>query len=172
MPHAPHKRCSHDHTHPASAVPEKTGVTADYVQIQVERCVGALRELGLRRTRALELVVEGLARMDMPVRLADLAASADLQRQCDPATVYRLVNKLEEHGLVRRLGLNMRSAYYTLIVPERHHDYLVCTCCGKIQEIEMACPVHELEKILMVKSGYVNLYHELEFFGTCPTCAR
>jgi Fur family ferric uptake transcriptional regulator len=30
--------------------------------------------------------------------------------------------------------------------------------------------VHELEEEIRQKTGYRNLYHELEFFGLCPAC--
>jgi Fe2+ or Zn2+ uptake regulation protein len=31
--------------------------------------------------------------------------------------------------------------------------------------------VHHLEEEIREKTGYKNLYHELEFFGICPACA-
>jgi Fe2+ or Zn2+ uptake regulation protein len=141
------------------------------IQDHVNYCIQHLRKQGARRTRALELVIEELARRNRPVTLAELAATPEIKVQCDPATVYRLVMKLEEHGLVRRLGLHERSRYFLLILPGQHHDYLVCTACGKMEEIDLACPVHALEAQLEVTSGFKQIYHELEFFGLCPACA-
>jgi Fur family transcriptional regulator, ferric uptake regulator len=140
------------------------------IKRHVQHCIEHLRQRGARRTRALELVIEELARRGKPVTLAELANSAAIKVQCDPATVYRLVMKLEEHGLVRRLGLHERSSYFMLVITGHHHDYLVCTECGKMEEIDMACPVHALEAQLEKSSGYKRIYHELEFFGICPTC--
>ena len=37
--------------------------------------------------------------------------------------------------------------------------------------VDAPCPVHDLEDEIREKTGYQNLYHELEFFGTCPKCA-
>ena len=130
-----------------------------------------LRSRGLRRTRALDLLIREMASREKPVTIADLTAAESLREQCDPATIYRLLMKLEEHGMVRRLGLHDRAAYFILVVPGRHHDYLVCTGCGKIEAIKAPCPVHELEEEIREKTGYRGLYHELEFFGTCPKCA-
>jgi Fur family transcriptional regulator, ferric uptake regulator len=39
-----------------------------------------------------------------------LAESKELKSGADKATVYRLLMKLEERGLIRRLGLHDRSA--------------------------------------------------------------
>lgn len=133
----------------------------------IERC----RDLGLRRTKALEELLTTLVEADRPMTLAELTSSNRLSDQCDKATVYRLLQRLSEHGIVRRLGLHERAAYFTLLQPGKHSDYLICTGCGKIESIKAPCPVHELENEIREKTGYQGLYHELEFFGTCPRCA-
>jgi len=142
-------------------MPKKT------VNLVIERC----RDLGLRRTKALEELLTTLVEADRPMTLAELASSERLADQCDKATVYRLLQRLSEHGILRRLGLHERAAYFTLLQPGKHSDYLICTGCGKIESIKAPCPVHELEDEIREKTGYQGLYHELEFFGTCPRCA-
>ncbi len=136
----------------------------------VEGCVETLRQRGLRRTRALDAVLRFMAASGKPVTLAELAQSDGLAGT-DQATVYRLVMKLEEHGLVRRLGFHERATRFALLVAGEHHDYLVCTECGSIEDVDLHCPVHALEQDLMKKTGFSRVYHELEFFGICPTCA-
>jgi len=106
-----------------------------------------------------------------PMTLSELATSERLTDQCDKATVFRLLQRLAEHGVVRRLGLHERAAYFTLILPGKHSDYLICTSCGSIEPIKAPCPVHQLEDEIREKTGFKNLYHELEFFGVCPKCA-
>ena len=137
------------------------------VQETIERC----RTAGLRRTKALEELITTLMENDRPMTLAELAASTRLIGQCDKATVFRLLQRLTEHGVVRRLGLHERAAYFTLLVPGKHSDYLICTSCGSIDAIQAPCPVHQLEDEIREKTGFRNLYHELEFFGVCPQCA-
>lgn len=137
------------------------------VKETVDRC----RKAGLRRTKALEELITTLLESGRPMTLAELAGSKRLSDQCDKATVFRLLQRLAEHGVVRRLGLHERAAYFTLLVPGMHNDYLICTKCGSIQAIQAPCPVHQLEEEIREKTGYRNLYHELEFFGICPACA-
>ena len=144
---------------------------AENIQEFVARCIETLRARGMRRTRALELVIEEMARAGRPVTVQELASTEALALQCDQATVYRLVIKLLEQGLVRKLGLHERSAYFALLVPGEHHDYLVCTDCGAIQSLDMSCPVSKLEEDIMRQSGFRGVYHELEFYGVCPECA-
>lgn len=137
------------------------------IQETIQRC----RTAGLRRTKALEELVATLLESARPMTLAELAASPRLAGQCDKATVFRLLQRLVGHGVVRRLGLHERAAYFTLLMPEKHSDYLICTSCGSIEAITAPCPVHQLEEEIRAKTGFRNLYHELEFFGVCPQCA-
>ena len=102
--------------------------------------------------------------------LAELSEHPNLTELCDRATVFRLLQRLMDKGIIRRLGLHERAAYFTLLIPGRHQDFLICTSCGDIEPIKAACPVHKLEKDIAASTGYANLYHELEFFGTCPQC--
>ena len=128
------------------------------------------RDAGLRRTRALEEVLRLLLHSEQPLTLANIAEAQTLTDKADRATIYRLLTKLERLGIIRRLGLHDRSAYYTYIFPGEHNDYLICTQCGLIQRLDVACPVEALEKEIAQTSGFKQLYHELEFFGICPTC--
>jgi Fur family transcriptional regulator, ferric uptake regulator len=127
---------------------------------------------GLRRTRALEEVLRLLIMADQPLTLGHISEAQELADKADRATIYRLLTKLEKLGLIRRLGLHDRSAYYTYIVPGEHHDYLICAQCGEIKRLDIACPVEALEKQIAKQSGFTQLYHELEFFGVCPRCAK
>jgi Fur family ferric uptake transcriptional regulator len=149
---------AHSHSHVPSPVVTATDMIA--------RC----RDVGLRRTKALEELIATLLESDRPMTLAELASSDRLVSQCDKATVFRLLQRLADKGLVRRLGLHERAAYFTLLIPGRHQDYLICTECGSIAPVQAPCPVHELEEEIRRKTGFKNLYHELEFFGVCPKC--
>ncbi len=141
------------------------------METPIKQAIARCRALGLRRTKALEELLATLIEKPRPMTLAELAGSKRLTDLCDKATVYRLLQRLTEHGIIRRLGLHERAAYFTLLQPGKHSDYLICTGCGKIETIQAPCPVHELENEIREKTGYQGLYHELEFFGTCPSCA-
>ncbi|MCP5536906.1 MAG: transcriptional repressor [Akkermansiaceae bacterium] len=134
----------------------------------ITRC----RAEGLRRTKALEELLLTLLEGDRPMTLAELAESPRLANQCDKATVFRLLQRLADKAILRRLGLHERAAYFALLLPGQHRDYLICTECGSIEPINAPCPVHELEKEIRFTTGYKNLYHELEFFGSCPRCSK
>ena len=100
MPH------DHDHDHPQATAEEKH-------EWALSRC----RELGLRRTKALGEVLRVLIGASSPLSLAGLAESEGLRDSCDRATVYRLVTRLDEKGIIRRIGLHERSSYYVFLFP-------------------------------------------------------
>lgn len=137
------------------------------IQWALEFCRGKL----LRRTRALEALLAYLAANEHPVSWTELTADPGLAATCDPATVFRLLQKLEKIGVVRKLGLHSRSMHYFLNSPDhKHRDYLICSSCGQIKDLDIHCPVGVLEKQIQKKSGFTDLYHELEFYGVCPLC--
>ena len=139
---------------------------------ELDTLISRCRAEGLRRTKALEMLLSTLLESNRPMTLAELCDSPRLANQCDQATVFRLLQRLADKGILRRLGLHERAAYFTLLLPGQHRDYLICTQCGSIEPIKAPCPVHELEKEIRFTTGYQNLYHELEFFGTCPECSQ
>lgn len=141
-------------------------MTALHSQL-LEKC----KSVGLRRTKSLSALLETLIAAESPVTLADLIESSTMRDLCDKVTVYRLLQRLEEKAIVRRLGLHERAAYFTLLLPDVHRDYLICTECNSIEPIDAPCPVHALEREIAAHSGFKNLYHELEFFGICPKCS-
>jgi len=141
---------------------------SDDLATLITRC----RTEGLRRTKALEELLATLLENNRPMTLAELTKSPRLQNQCDQATVFRLIQRLADKAIIRRLGLHERAAYFALLLPNQHRDYLICTECGSIDPINAPCPVHELEKEIKFTTGFQNLYHELEFFGVCPNCAN
>ncbi|MGC6426775.1 MAG: Fur family transcriptional regulator [Akkermansiaceae bacterium] len=144
-----------------------------------EQLLEKAKASGLRRTKALEAILECLATHDRPMTLSDLTSCGHLAETCDQTTVFRLLQRLIEKGMVRRLGFHERAAYFVLLRsavqgdhPSCQQDYLICTECGSIEAIQAPCPVHQLEEEIRKETGYQNLHHELEFFGICPKCSQ
>ncbi|HRQ89898.1 MAG TPA: Fur family transcriptional regulator [Bacteroidia bacterium] len=139
--------------------------TLDRVEQLLKECSAS----GLRKTAALEACLRVLVTAGQPVTLQQIAASAEFDVSCDPATIYRLVSRLEERRIVRRIGFHSRAAHYCLR-ESSHQDYLICRDCGSVEVLDIACPVEHLEKQIAETSGYSDLEHELEFFGRCAGC--
>ncbi len=140
-----------------------------------EKCANLLnlcRDVGLRRTNLLNKILQFFTKSNGPVSMLDLLNESSIDEICDQTTVYRLISRLENKGIVRRIGMHARSAHYILNQLEDHQDYLICVDCGVVKILEMACPISELEQTVSKKSGFKNLYHELQFYGICSKCSK
>jgi len=137
----------------------------------LDELLAACRAAGLRRTHLLLRVLEVLQRQTAPVSIRELSTTRSIRDDCDPATLYRLLQRLETKGLVRRIGLHERAAHYTLR-RGHHHDYVVCRECGDVALLDMACPAQKLEREVSRSTGFKNVDHELQFYGVCPKCGK
>ena len=130
---------------------------------------GQLRARGLRWTRQRRVLLEVLAGVDGHVTGAELV---DGCRAIDPATtpstVYRTLDVLEELGIVRHShGRGGRQEFH--VDPAAGHAHLVCSSCGRRQELAR----HEVQPIadeVLLRHGFdVDLEH-LTIEGRCGTC--
>lgn len=142
----------------------------DSPQERLDWAVTYCKQRGLRRTNALRELLRYLLNFERPINWGTLSKAPEIRACCDPSSAFRVLVKLEEIGLVRRMGSPNRSYYFMLTLPGEHHDYLICTSCGAIDDLDIECPVEEMEKRIKKDTGYSSLYHELEFFGICPRC--
>ncbi len=134
----------------------------------LDRC----RKEGMRITAALKKILNLLNSKEGPVTVKSLIESKNIEGSCDPATVYRLLQKLEENSIIRKIGLHDRSTHFILNESDQHRDYVVCLNCGDVEVLEMTCPVEELENQVSKNTGFQDVYHELQFYGICPECVK
>ena len=92
------------------------------MSIDLGELINHCRTSGLRRTKALEVLLATLLKADRPMTLARLQKSRALSSQCDKATIYRLLHRLADAGIVRRLGLHERAAYFALAPAQSAHS--------------------------------------------------
>lgn len=128
------------------------------------------REAGMRRTPALEHLVRAMYAAGLPRTWQELGAAPELAGYCDKATVFRLLKRLEENGIVRKIGTHERSARYMIQSAGCHHDFLVCRECGQLEVLDLACPAEKLEREIEGRTGYAGLTHDLTFYGVCREC--
>jgi Fur family transcriptional regulator, ferric uptake regulator len=84
-----------------------------------------LRAAGLRAGPGRTAVAEVLARGECLMSAQDIAATLDAQttRSASPATVYRTLDLLHEHGLIRRIDAGERIARYEPLDPAGGDDH-------------------------------------------------
>jgi len=142
-----------------------------HVQDAAAGILASLLNRGFKRTHALVCLLREMAADPRPRTLAEWGECPSLQER-NVVTLYRLMLKLEQAGVVRRVNLGERAQCFQLLLPGPAPDYLVCTNCGGLEQVETPPEVYVLEENLARKTGWKAVRHELEFFGVCPSCAE
>lgn len=130
----------------------------------------AIRSAGLKDTLPRRAVVEALAGMRVPGSPADIAKkTAALGKPVNLVTVYRIIEALEDVGVVHRHPCSGHYSLCQLDSIDGHHGFLHCHDCGKTEEFhsEELCRV---EKGIASKAGFVSHSHVAEIVGVCRHC--
>jgi Fur family transcriptional regulator, ferric uptake regulator len=129
-----------------------------------------LRKAGFKATPSRLKLLALLEKSKHPLSPQEIIEA--LRDDCDPVTVYRTVYALKSKGIIRQVDLRHNHAHYELTGKTEHH-HLVCTGCGKIEDVE-ECDVELIYGRVIEKSrGFGAIAeHALEFYGTCKACIR
>ncbi|MHC4915904.1 MAG: transcriptional repressor [Planctomycetota bacterium] len=103
------------------------------------------------------------------VTAAELAEDvASEHPEVDGACVRGVLRVLERLGIARRVRTADREYYEHLHVGE-HHDHMICTRCGRIEEFfDERIESRQLEQARL--AGFQPLFHRLQMFGICGKC--
>lgn len=123
---------------------------------------------GLRQTEARRRLIELILEQPGQFRAADLVDRAQ-PLGIGRATVFRLLERLVELGLLSRLHGPDGCRTYTLCEPEIHHHHLVCRTCGSVTPIETGAIESQIRSLAQA-SGFAVDGHHLEVFGRCGGC--
>lgn len=83
------------------------------------------------------------------------------------ATLYSTLGLLCDAGLIRKLLFDTHQARYELA--SSTHSHLICTCCGKIIEIDLSNFDDALKKVR--SDGFSPVYASTCIYGLCNECA-
>lgn len=131
----------------------------------IEDAVRALRESGLRLSTPRRLVLEALFAADGPVSALQLARRLSIEE----SSVYRNLEVLEQHGLIRHVHLGHSPGLY-LLVGEREVEYLYCERCTGVT----ALPPDRLDSVrelIRREHGHTARFTHFAIVGLCARCA-
>ncbi len=86
------------------------------------------------------------------------------------ATVYNTIDLLIDAGLVRKHQFGSNPAQYEKSYNMVNHHHLICTKCGKVQEVKDM----ELIQSLANKkfNRFTTTYYTLYVYGVCNRCTQ
>jgi Fur family transcriptional regulator, ferric uptake regulator len=137
-----------------------------------EHAEEVLHEAGHRRGGARTAIIRLLA--GEPCALTQLDIEERLRgvgnRPVSRASIYRILEILQEHGLVQRLELGQGVAYYEVLDPSgEHHHHVVCEECGKLIPFDDRGLERSLERLAERLNVTVH-NHEVVLRGSCDRC--
>ena len=134
-------------------------------------CKEELNQAELRATPARIAAMKFLETTDQPVDVGMIMDYLRTQKiDTDPATVFRMMNDFLNKGLTKQIQFQEGKARYELS-NKKHHHHLICTSCGKVEEVEGDFLKQMEGKIYKDKKFRVK-DHSLEFFGLCENCQK
>jgi Fur family ferric uptake transcriptional regulator len=85
------------------------------------------------------------------------------------ATVYRTIDVLVRHGMVRKLDLGEGRSRYEHKLDPTHHDHLICINCGQIVEF-VNTGIERLQEEVARQHQFQLKRHIHQLFGLCRNC--
>lgn len=131
----------------------------------IEEAIAAVRQGGKRLSTARRLVLEALFAADGPVSAAHLANALSI----DESSIYRNLEVLESHGLIRHVHLGHGPGLYVLV--GRHDvEYLYCERCAKVTAVTPD-QLDPLRREIRDRFGYQARFTHFAIVGLCDACA-
>ncbi|MDQ6991865.1 MAG: transcriptional repressor [Mariprofundus sp.] len=85
------------------------------------------------------------------------------------ATVYRGLATLEAAGMIDSIQLADKKRYER--ADKSHHDHMICTSCGDIEEFAHET-IESLQRSIAAEKGFTISGHQLVMFGLCRKCSK
>lgn len=139
----------------------------------VARAEAALAAAGRKRGGARRAVLGLLGQQECALTAPQIEnmLRVDATRAVSRASIYRILEQLEELGLVQRVETGQAMVRYERVCDRvEHHHHLVCDECGVV----MPFSDPDLERAITSLSERVPLAvseHEIVLHGACRDCA-
>jgi Fe2+ or Zn2+ uptake regulation protein len=131
----------------------------------------ALRQNGCKVTEAQATLVHIFAYSEYPLSAEQAWETARLSRpETGRATVYRIVEKLEGLGLLRRIHGYKGCSHFTPVLPEAAMLF-ICLRCQRVAYLDRQ-PLNDLVATAAQNSGHLITDSRIQMFGTCTMCLQ
>ncbi|WP_246845483.1 Fur family transcriptional regulator [Bdellovibrio sp. NC01] len=140
--------------------------------IDIDSLNERVRKAGMKLTEQRKQMLKVLLHHLEPVSADDIFKEVGSKKDgMDLVTIYRILKKFEEAGLVSRLEFGDGVARFELTLESgHHHHHVICRQCQKVEPIHL-CDLEPHIKAVEAM-GYKQLSHRLDFFGLCANCSE
>ncbi|MEH3085356.1 MAG: ferric iron uptake transcriptional regulator [Xylophilus ampelinus] len=133
--------------------------------------IDELKNIGLKATLPRLKILEIFQKSAQRHMTAEDVFRVLLEERSDIglATVYRVLTQFEQASILSRRHFESGKAVYELN-EGTHHDHLVCTHCGKVEEFYDA-EIERLQQAVAKSMGWLMQDHAMSLYGLCSDCA-
>lgn len=127
-------------------------------------------KLGMRTTKQRTAVVEVMQEIDRFLSAKEIhTALQERNAKVGLTTVYRTLQSLVDIDAVDALHSPTGEVLYRHCETESHHHHLVCTNCGRTEEIDGG-PIEKWAHQVADTYAFQLTGHDAEIFGVCEKC--
>jgi Fur family transcriptional regulator, ferric uptake regulator len=124
---------------------------------------------GLKSTPLRLAILELLSKTNGPITNEEIAKNLK-QLNFDRATLFRSLKTFTDLDLIRAVDLGEGFLRYeSNCQNHHHHHHIICTSCKEIAVVPFCIP--EKFKNFLIKKGYKNISHRMDFSGICKRCS-
>lgn len=136
-----------------------------------KRCAETGTKLTTKRTQ----VFEGLLKSQKALSAYELTdyCREELGFELLPMSVYRILDFLEENGLIHRLNTTKKYIACSHIACEHPHEapqFLICKSCSKVEEVSIPKPAVAMVEKATQTAGFRLASNQLEIECYCTDC--
>ena len=127
------------------------------------------RSYGIRITRQRQVILEELGALHTHPTADELYARVRKRLpKISLGTVYRNLDLLTRHGLIRKLDVCGSQMRFDGDLEKHHH--IRCIRCGRIDDLPEGSGITECDQDMIHATGYEVIERRIEFLGICPAC--
>lgn len=136
-----------------------------------EHARAVLDQAGHHRGGARNAIIDLLSSQSCALSALEIEDRLRVGERCVArASIYRILDLLQERGLVARLELGDGATRYELIDPAgTHHHHLLCDSCGRLVPFDDGDLERSIDR-LSRRLGFATHDHEVILRGDCSAC--
>lgn len=122
----------------------------------------------LKQTSQRKLIVSHILRLNTHLDAEELHRHVERagHKNIGLATIYRTLTLLKTAGLLEQKSFQDGRSLFEIIVPDSHHDHLICRQCGRVIEFEND-QIEKIQHEIARRYGFRLESHRLDLFGDC-----
>jgi len=122
-------------------------------------------------TKQKDIILEKVRKLNKEFTVKGLYDS--LNHKVGLTTIYRLIDKLVEEGIIKKTITNDNKTFYRYLEECNHenHFYLNCDKCGNLVHVDCDC-INELSNHIFKEHNFKPSKDHIIINGICNNCSK